>query len=107
MTPGSAALLNALRSAWGWTGVEFAEVVSHSLMGHLLLTDRTGTFHYLDPDVGAVTALGDEAQAAAYMAREDTQLVWQADALVSAAAARLGAPAMGEVYSLRPQAMVA
>lgn len=99
--------LHALRSAWGWTGVEFAEVITHSLMGHMLVTDRAGLFHYLDPDVGVVTALGDEAAAAAHMAREETQVVWRADALVEAAAARLGPPAMGEVYSLRPQAMVA
>ncbi|MYL99774.1 hypothetical protein GR702_18610 [Novosphingobium sp. FGD1] len=107
MTPSPAALLNALRSAWGWTGVEFAEVIAHSLMGHMLVTDRHGAFHYLDPDVGAVIALGDEAAARAHMALEETQVVWQADALVSAAAARLGPPAMGEVYSLRPQALIA
>ncbi|HUD27687.1 MAG TPA: hypothetical protein VMQ93_02370 [Novosphingobium sp.] len=99
--------LHALRSAWGWTGVEFAEVVAHSLMGHMLVTDRAGTFHYLDPDLGAVTTLGDEAAATAYMAREETQVVWRADALVDAATARLGPPAIGEVYNLRPQAMVA
>lgn len=107
MSLGLSAQLNALRSAWGWTGVEFAEVVSHSLLGHMLVIDRLGTFHYLDPDVGMVTPLGDEAAAAAHMARDDVQVVWRADALVDAAAARLGPPAMGEVYSLRPQAMVA
>ncbi len=99
--------LHALRSAWGWTGVEFAEVVAHSLMGHMLVIDGAGAFHYLDPDLGAVTPLGDEAAAQAYMAREQTQVVWRADALVDAAVARLGPPAPGEVYSLKPQALVA
>lgn len=99
--------LHALRSAWGWTGVEFAEVVAHSLMGHMLLTDRQGAFHYLDPDLGSVTPLGNETAAKAHMDREETQVIWRADTLVDAAIARLGAVTIGEVYSLTPQAMIA
>jgi hypothetical protein len=99
--------LHALRSAWGWTGVEFAEVVANSLMGHLLVVDRAGAFHYLDPELGTVTLLGDEAAAQAHMARKETQVLWRADTLVDAAIARLGAVTIGEVYSLTPQALVA
>lgn len=99
--------LHALRSAWGWTGVEFAEVVAHSLMGHMLVTDTAGLFYYLDPDLGAVTLLGDEAAAQAHMALDETQAIWRADKLVDAALVRLGAPVIGEVFSLKPQALVA
>ncbi|WP_159983362.1 MULTISPECIES: hypothetical protein [unclassified Novosphingobium] len=99
--------LHALRSAWGWTGVEFAEVVAHSLMGHMLVTDTAGLFHYLDPDLGTVTLLGDEAAAQAHMALDETKVIWRADKLVDAALVRLGAPVIGEVFSLTPQALVA
>ncbi|MFC0205946.1 T6SS immunity protein Tdi1 domain-containing protein [Novosphingobium soli] len=99
--------VNALNAAWGWTGVAFAEVVAHSLMGHMLVTDGAGTFHYLDPELGSVARLGDEAAARAHMAREETQVIWRADALVDAAAARLGPPAPGEVFSLALPALLA
>lgn len=99
--------VNALNSAWGWTGVEFAEVVANSLMGHLLVTDRAGAFHYVDPELGTVTRLGDEAAARDYMAREETQILWRADALIDAATRRLGDNAMGEVYSLTLPALIA
>ncbi|WP_404482354.1 T6SS immunity protein Tdi1 domain-containing protein [Novosphingobium sp. BL-52-GroH] len=98
--------VHALNAAWGWTGVEFAEKVAHSLMGHMLVTDRKGAFHYVDPDLGAVTALGNEKAAAAHMAKQETQVVWRADALVDAAVARLGPPALGEVYSLTLPALL-
>ncbi|KQM21338.1 hypothetical protein [Novosphingobium sp. Leaf2] len=99
--------VHALNAAWGWTGVDFAEVVAHSLMGHLLVIDRAGAFHYVDPDLGTVTLLGDEQAAQAHMAQPLTQALWRADALVDAGVKRLGPVAMGEVYSLTPQALVA
>lgn len=97
----------ALNAAWGWTGVRFAEVIAHSLMGHMLVIDGAGVFHYLDPDLCEVTRLGDEAAARAHMALEETQMIWRADALVDAAAERLGPPAIGEVYSLKLPALLA
>lgn len=99
--------LQALNSAWGWTGVEFAEIVAQSLMGHLLTADRAGTYHYLDPDLLALFPLGDEAAAQRHMAQSETQLVWRADALVDAATERLGFTAMGEVYSRTLPALLA
>jgi hypothetical protein len=103
----SARQVHALRAAWGWTGVAFAEVVANSLMGHLLVIDAAGLYHYVDPDLGAVTPLGDEAAAAVHMARPEIQAIWRADKLVDHALARLGPVTGGEVYSLTPQALVA
>lgn len=99
--------VNALNSAWGWTGVTFAEIVAHSLMGHMLVTDSAGAFHYVDPEIGTVTLLGDEAAAQGHMALKETQVIWRADALVDAAIARLGPAAPGEVYSLALPALLA
>ncbi|WP_395393482.1 hypothetical protein WBP07_00630 [Novosphingobium sp. BL-8A] len=99
--------VNALNTAWGWTGVEFAEIVAHSLMGHMLVTDRAGAFHYVDPELGMVTLLGDEAAARDHMAQDETQAIWRADALIDAATKRLGFNALGEVYSLTLPALIA
>ncbi|MGF7155256.1 hypothetical protein [Novosphingobium gossypii] len=99
--------VHALNAAWSWSGVRFAQVVAHSLMGHMLVVDDAGAFHYVDPDLGEVTRLGTEAEAQAHMARDETKAIWRADALVDAATMRLGPPAMGEVYSLTPEALVA
>lgn len=92
-------LVHALNTAWGWTGVEFAEDVAHSLMGHVLAIDAQGIYHYVDPDILAVTRLGDEAAAQTHMASAETRAIWRADALVEAATQRLGFTALGEVYS--------
>lgn len=100
-------VIHALNAAWGWTGVKFAEEVAHSPMGHVLVVDLAGAFHYVDPDLGVVRLLGDEAGAQAHMALAETQAVWGADALVDAAVERLGPPAVGQVYSLTPEALVA
>jgi len=99
--------VNALNTAWSWTGVEFAEVVAQSLMGHLLVTDKAGAFHYVDPEMGTVTLLGDEAGARDHMALDETQAIWRADALIDAATKRLGFNALGEVYSLTLPALIA
>ncbi len=98
--------LHALRQAWGWTHVDFAEIVGQSLMGHLLVIDCAGTYHYLDPDLLNLTALGGEAAARAHMAQDETKLIWRADALVDAATERLGFTAMGEVYSRTVSALL-
>lgn len=99
--------LSALKAAWGWSGVDFADVLAHSLMGHVLATDTKGQVHYVDPEMGTVTLLGDDDAARAHMAQPEVQIVWRAEKLVKAAVQRLGPPAIGEVFSLNPQALVA
>ncbi|EIZ78224.1 hypothetical protein WSK_3199 [Novosphingobium sp. Rr 2-17] len=99
--------VNALNAAWGWTGVRFAEVVAHSLMGHLVVVDADDGYHYVDPDLGNVVPLGDETAAKEHMDKRETQVLWRANTLVDAAVKRLGPVAMGEVYSLTPQALIA
>jgi hypothetical protein len=98
--------MQALRREWGWTGVEFEEIIAVSRMGHLLLADTSGTIHYLDPETRELIRLGGEEQAAQYMADPEVALVWRAEALVEAARERLGAPADDEVYTLAPEALL-
>ena len=99
-------LLEALRDGWGWTGIDFAEIHRVSPMGHLLLTDRDGCFHYLDTELWTIEAVGDVRAEAAHFAREKTQEVWQAVASVDAAREHLGGCPEGYVYSWKPHALI-
>ncbi len=101
MTP-----LDALWRAWGWTGIKFAQIQAVSPMGHLLLTDAEGCFHYFDPGLFAIEALGNEEAARARFADEETRGEWQALKLVEAARERLGECPEGSIYSLRPIALI-
>lgn len=100
-------VMQALRREWGWTGVDFAEIVAVSRMGHLLLTDTAGTIHYLDPETRELIRLGSEEQASQYLADPEVALVWRAETLVEAARERLGPPGDDEVYTLTPDALLA
>jgi hypothetical protein len=100
-------LMAALKREWGWTGVDFAEVLAVSRMGHLLIRDTADHFHYLDPETRELIALGPEAQATAYFADPEVALVWRAEALVDAARTLLGPPGDDEVYTLTPDALLA
>jgi hypothetical protein len=99
--------MQALRREWGWTGVAFEDIIAVSPMGHVLVADRGGDIHYLDPETRELIRLGGEEQAARYMADPETALVWRAEALVAAARERLGPPEDGEVYTLTPEALLA
>lgn len=98
--------LAALRQGWGWSGVDFAEIVAHSLFGHCLVLDTAGTYYYLDADILELCPIGDEAAAKAHMAKPETQAIWRADAHVEAADKRLGATTTGEVYGFLPKGLI-
>ena len=98
--------LDALRDGWGWTEIDFAEIHAVSPMGHLLLSDTDGCFHYFDPDLQTIEALGSEQAARAHFAKEDTRTIWQALPLVEAARERLGDCPEGSIYTLTPLALL-
>jgi hypothetical protein len=99
-------VLEALKDAWGWAEIDFAEVHNVSPMGHLLFSDAEGCFHYLDPGLGVIEALGNEEAARVHFAMEKTREVWEARSLVAAARERLGECPEGSVYSLKPLALL-
>lgn len=99
-------VLDALRDGWGWTEIAFAEVHAVGPTGHLLVSDTDRCFHYLDPELGTIDALGSEQAARAHLAREDVREVWEARALVEAARERLGDCPEGSVYTLTPAALL-
>lgn len=100
-------VMQALRREWSWAGVDFAEILAVSRMGHLLVADTDGTIHHLDPETFELIRLGSEEQAAQYFADPEVELVWRAEKLVAAAEEKLGPPADGEVYTRTPQALIA
>jgi enolase len=99
--------LQALQAGWGWTGVDFAGILAASPMGHCIVADTGDVLHYLDPDMGTLTRVGDEGEMAAWLEQPENTVVWLADRLVAAARERLGPATGDEVYSLGLDAMAA
>jgi hypothetical protein len=99
-------VLDALRDGWRWTEIDFAEVHAVSPFGHLLFSDADRCFHYLDPELQTIEALGDRHAAETHFAREDVREVWEARALVEAARQRLGDCPEGSIYTLKPLALL-
>ena len=102
MQDDQAGLLHAINSGWGWTGTTITKVHDISPMGHMILSDGDGQFHYLDTDGMELSILGDKAAVAARMAEADFQELWSGGALVESARARLGEPPEGSVFTLSP-----
>jgi len=78
-------VLLAVNKGWNWCGLNATTVHAVSPMGHLLLSDDEGCFYYLDTDGMELTPLGDEDAAKVHFAKEETQDIWQATALVEGA----------------------
>ena len=76
-------------------------------MGHLVISDSEGRFHYLDPDGMSVVPLGSQDDAQAYLDEPEAKELWWGGELVSRAREVLGEPPEGSVISLKPHAMVA
>ncbi len=100
-------LLEAINQGWGWSGLVATQVHAKGPMGHLLVSDAEGCFHYIDIDMMELHALGNEAAARAHFAKPETRELWEAAALVEPARARLGNPPDGSVFALNIHAMLA
>lgn len=102
------AVLLAVQEAWDWTEVSAEAVTASSRFGHLIVRDTMGSFWYLDPELRSFDRVAtDEAGLFAHMGQQEVREIWQAEALVEAAAERLGAPGPDECYSLVPRALIA
>lgn len=101
------ALVEAVRSHWGWAGIEPAQVTAISPFGHLVLRDRQGAFWYLDLELRTLDRIAeDETGLFAHMGDPEVREMWQADALVTRAKDKLGAAPEGHCYSLSIPALL-
>lgn len=97
------AVLHALNEGWNWCSLRATEIHDISRMGHMLISDEEGCFHYVDTDGMRLIALGDRSAAEAHFAKDEIREIWEATALVEGAGERLGQPPEGSVFTLSPR----
>jgi hypothetical protein len=100
-------LLDIVRTAWGWTGIDPAQVVATSAFGHLVIRDTGGFYWYLDPELRELQRVAaDRDELTAYMNQPHMIEAWFADRLTAEARERFGEPEPGRCYSFETRALI-
>ena len=88
-------------------GIDPTRVTAISPFGHLIVSDRSGAYWYLDPELRTLEQVADcDTELFTYMNQPEVRQTWQASALVEQAFAHLGESAAGWCYSLKPLALL-
>jgi hypothetical protein len=95
-------VLEAVNEGWRWAGTTFVAIHAQSRMGHLVLSDAEGCFHYLDTDGMEMIPLGNKTALDAHFADPENLALWEAQSLIEPARERLGDPTEGHVFNLSP-----
>jgi hypothetical protein len=100
-------VLQAVGTAWGWTGINPVAIEMISPFGHLLVRDTLGHYWYLDVELRTLEKIArSHENMVAYMNRPEVHKVWNAETLVQAARARLGELPEGHCYTFRANALL-
>ncbi|MEO1538717.1 MAG: T6SS immunity protein Tdi1 domain-containing protein [Pseudomonadota bacterium] len=95
-------LLDAVRLAWGWVGIEPKRVIAVNAFGNLLLEDNAGRYWRICPEELFAKIVADNEQTFnGLMAEADFLADWEMLRLVEVAAGDLGAPDCGKCYCLK------
>lgn len=95
-------LLNAVRLAWGWVGIEPKQVVAVNAFGNLLLRDTAGRYWRICPEELFAKIVADNEQSYnALMADADFLENWEMVRFVEIAVRNLGATDTGKCYCLK------
>ncbi len=100
-------MLDTIRQAWGWIGLEPAEVVASNPFGNLIVRAIDGAFWRICPEELSCNRIAANAtELAALFAEEDFQLDWQMSRLVELANHKLGPLPEGTCYCLMRPAVL-
>ncbi|MFG0335047.1 MAG: T6SS immunity protein Tdi1 domain-containing protein [Maioricimonas sp. JB049] len=95
-------LLQTVRDAWGWTGLEPVEAVASNPFGNLLLRDDEDRCWRLCPEDLYCQVIADSTAALEELRKDDAfTRDWEMAAMVMEAEQRLGPLAAGERYCLK------
>lgn len=95
-------LLDAIRLAWGWVGIEPKSVVAVNAFGNLLLEDNAGRYWRICPEELFAKIVADNEQTYnSLMANADFLEDWEMVRLVEVAVGSLGASDTGNCYCLK------
>ncbi len=95
-------ILEAVRSAWGWTGIRPVELVDENDFGNLIIKDADGQYWRLCPeDCYCEVVAADQAAFEVLASDSEFLMDWQMSALVDQATLRLGALSAGRKFCLK------
>lgn len=95
-------LLDEVRSAWGWVGIEPADLIDDNDFGNLMIEDVRGQYWRLCPEDLYCEVVASNREELDRLARDQEFLGdWYMRALVDQAFRRLGVLAAGQKYCLK------
>jgi len=100
-------MLDIIRKAWGWIGLDPADVVAENAFGNLIVRAADGAFWRIRPeDLSCEKVAGDRDEFAVLSRREDFLLDWEMTRLVEQARRKLGRLPAGRCYCLKVPAVL-
>ena len=100
-------LLDTIRTAWGFTGLEPCSIVDENAFGNLLVEDVTGRIWRICPEELSCNSVASSAQELQGLrASPDFVTDWEMQRLVSLASSVLGAPTEGRCFCLKIPAVL-
>ena len=95
-------VIEAIRAAWGWTGIEPQEVVGDNDFGNLIVKDVQGRYWRISPeDCHCRVVAHDRAELDGLSTDQDFLRDWYMSALADQAYVKLGVLPDGHRYCLR------
>lgn len=95
-------LLDEVRSAWGWVGIDAVDLIDDNEFGNLILEDANGQFWRLCPEDLYCEVVASSREELDRLAKDQDFLRdWYMRDLVDQAFQRLGALAPGRKYCLK------
>jgi hypothetical protein len=96
-----------VRKAWGWTGLDPADVLAVSLFGNLIVLDKAGVYWRICPEEWSCERIAcNAAEFAALTGDEEFQIDWEMAPLIELARNKLGPLSEGYVYCLKRPAVI-
>jgi hypothetical protein len=100
-------MLHTIREAWGWTGLDPAEVVATNSFGNLIVRAVDGTYWRICPEEWSCDKLARNAEeCAALSSDDDFRTDWEMSRLVEQARQKLGPLVEGRCYCLKLPAAI-
>jgi hypothetical protein len=99
-------MLNIIEQAWGWTGLEPAEVVEQNAFGNVVVRAIDGRFWRICPEVLACTVIAaDLVEFTRLRETDEFTYDWEMTELVRMATRRLGPVTSERCYCLKVPAL--
>jgi hypothetical protein len=100
-------MLDTIRAAWGWIGLDPAEVVATNSFGNVVVRAADGAYWRICPEEWSCKQVARDAdEFASVSSEEEFRTDWEMERLVKLARKNLGALREGQCYCLKMPAVI-